>query len=180
MAEANSRCCPVCESPVISTIGPILHPRPSLVAGVELNLGNGEFWLRACRRCGFQFKDPPIDQDRLIECYKRASFDNWEADPDPRRRQFDVLENVAEKHAAGRRILDVGCFNGAVVSYFSGAWKKFGVNPAEAARRVAETRGVQVLGASLDELDRGIDPFDVILAIDVLEHIVDPMPFFQR
>ena len=76
-------CCPVCASPEIRTIGEVLHPRPAFVAGVELDLGDTKYWLRTCRRCGFQFKDPLIDQDRLMACYAKATSHNWDTDPDP-------------------------------------------------------------------------------------------------
>jgi SAM-dependent methyltransferase len=164
----------------MDTIGQILHPRPTLVAGVELDLGDGEYWLRRCRKCGFQFKDPPIDQDRLLKCYESATSDNWEIDPDPWLRQFDMLKSVVKKYAAGSRILDIGCFNGAMLSYFGDSWQAFGIEPSQAAGSLAEKRGVRLLGPSLEHVDPKVDPFDVILAIDVVEHIIDPLPFFQR
>jgi SAM-dependent methyltransferase len=135
--------------------------------------------LCGCRTCGFQFKDPPIDQDRLMACYTSASADNWELDPDPLIRQFDVLESIVEKHAAGRRILDVGCFNGAMLNYLGAGWQKFGIEPSQAAKRIAEKRGVEVLAPSLEEMEGGVS-FDVVVAMDVVEHLVDPLPFFER
>ena len=180
MSESLHRSCPVCKSADIRTIGEILHPRPAFVAGVELELGDEQFWLRECRQCGFQFKDPIINQARLMECYAKASSHNWDIDPDPLWRQFDVLEAVAKRHANGRRVLDIGCFNGAMLTFFDTSWEKFGIEPSRDAVKLAESRGVRVLGASLDEFDRSTGAFDVILAIDVVEHIVEPLPFFQR
>src|SRR4051812_13047714 len=102
--------CPVCELSELETVGPILHPQPAFVAGVELDLGDTEYWLRECRRCGFQFKDPPIPAERLMACYTQAESDNWDTDPDPWQRKFDVLHDVLKKHSTGRRVLEVGCF----------------------------------------------------------------------
>lgn len=180
MDQALRNRCPVCASPDIVTIGQILHSRPAYVAGVEIDLSNDDYWLRGCRQCGFQFKDPPIDPERLMACYAKASSDNWETDPDPLWRQFDLLQDVVQTHATGCRMLDVGCFNGAMLTYFGDHWQKFGIEPSHEAAQLAESRGVQVLGPSIDEFDRQRGPFDVVLAIDVVEHIVDPLPFFQR
>jgi SAM-dependent methyltransferase len=153
---------------------------PAHVAGVEIELGDTEYRLRGCRRCGFQFKDPPIDHDRLMACYAAASSDNWETDPDPQLRQFDLLEGIVREHARGPRMLDIGCFNGAMLNYFGRAWQKFGIEPSQDARRLAERRGVHVLGSRLEDVDHEIAPFDVVLAIDVVEHLVEPLPFFDR
>ena len=180
MNQVVKRPCPVCSVSEVSTVGPILHPRPALVAGVALELGGTEYWLRECRRCGFQFKDPPIPAERLMECYARATSDNWETDPDPHQRQFDVLRGLLETHASGRRVLDVGCFNGALLGYLGDGWQRYGVEPSQAAAELARRRHVEVLAPSLEELGRDTEPFDAIIATDVVEHIVEPMPFFQQ
>jgi SAM-dependent methyltransferase len=174
------RSCPVCESSELETVGPILHPQPAMVAGVLLDLGDTEYRLRECRRCGFQFKDPPIAAERLMACYTQAESGNWGVDPDPWQRKFDVLCDVLEKHSTGRRVLEVGCFNGAFLNYLDGEWQKFGVEPSYQAAQLALTRGVEILAGSLDELGPDVGSFDAILAIDVVEHVVEPLPFFRQ
>src|SRR5262245_43301301 len=104
--------CPVCNSRDLRTIGPILHPCPALVAGIEIDLGDTEYWLRACRKCEFQFKDPTIPEEKLMANYAQANSANWEIDPNPLSRQFDLIRNTLEVSTDGRRVLDVGCFNG--------------------------------------------------------------------
>jgi SAM-dependent methyltransferase len=176
----NSRSCPVCTSTDSVVVGPILHPQPTLAAGIPLDLGDTRFTLRRCRHCGFQFKDPTIDAARLEACYTAADAANWEYAPDPYQRRFDVLLEVVERHAPGRRILDVGCFNGAMLSYFGPSWRRHGIEPSVKAAEVARSRGVDVLAPTLDGLDDSHGQFDVITAIDVVEHIGDPMPFFRQ
>ena len=173
------RPCPVCGADNIETVGPILHPRPALVAGVELDLGDSGYWLRSCGKCDFQFKDPAIDPARLMACYAQASSDKWEIEPDARMRKFDVLCGLLETHAVGRRVLDVGCFNGALLTCLGEDWQKLGVEPSQEAAELARARGVQILAPSVEELGHDIAPFDAVLAIDVVEHIVDPLPFFR-
>jgi SAM-dependent methyltransferase len=157
-----------------------MHPQPTLIAGVAIDLGNTEFMLRGCHSCGFQFKDPPLPASKLLECYAKANSDQWELDPDPRQRKFDLLQRVVEKHSSGGRILDVGCFNGALLNYLSGQWKKFGVEPSQEAAQMARARGIEVLSSSLDELDTNLMPFDAVIVTDVVEHIVEPLPFFRQ
>jgi SAM-dependent methyltransferase len=179
MSQVSNHC-PVCESPDIWTIGPILHPRPALVAGSEIDLRDTTYSLRGCRRCEFQFKDPPIPAEQLMACYAQSDSANWEAAPDPYSRKFDLLRNLIAKHSSGRRVLDIGCFNGAMLAYFGDNWQKFGVEPSGHAARVAESRGVHILAPTLEDVDRNVTPFDAVVAIDVVEHVHDPLAFFRR
>jgi SAM-dependent methyltransferase len=151
-----------------------------LVAGVPLELGDTKFSLRRCLDCGFQFKDPVIDEAKLLACYAAAESDKWGESPDPWQRQFDVLGEVLAESAPGKRVLDIGCFNGAMLENFGNRWDKFGIEPARAAVEIAEQRGVKVLADTLEDLSADVESFDAVLAIDVVEHLVEPLPFFRR
>ena len=59
-------------------------------------------------------------------------------------------------------------------------WNRYGIEPSVKAAEVARNRGVDVLAPTLDGLDDSHGQFDVLTAIDVVEHIVDPMPFFRQ
>src|SRR5688572_6183644 len=132
MTTSEARPCPVCGSTDTVVAGPILHGTPTHVAGVVLDLGDTRFVLRRCPRCEFQFKDPPIDSEKLMACYAAADSAKWELDPDPWQRQFDILGELLAAHARGRRVLDVGCFNGALLAYLGDGWQRFGVEPSRA------------------------------------------------
>lgn len=173
------RACPVCDSPAIDDAGITLHPQPTRVAGVPIDLSGVEFHIRRCRTCSFQFKDPTIAQEVLLECYAKVDTAYYGFNPPPERRRFDQLKAMISRHAAGRRILDVGCFNGAFLRYMGDSWDRFGVEPCTPAAKVAADRGVHIFGDTVESIPAGT-LFDVITAIDVVEHIVAPMPFFNK
>jgi SAM-dependent methyltransferase len=177
--DAGNRPCPVCGSCDVAPAGPILHPVPTLVAGVPIDLTAMEFRLLRCRGCLFAFKDPVIPEERLLDCYRRAQRGHWGEDVDPRARYFDALLDVTTRWAPGRRVLDVGCFNGAMLQYFGDRWERYGVEPGAEAAALAESRGVRILSATLAQAPP--EPaFDAIVAIDVLEHILDPLDFVHQ
>jgi SAM-dependent methyltransferase len=180
MKAEGSRPCPVCGTPGPSDLGRIVHGQPALVAGIPIDLGGREFRLRGCGACGFQYKDPPIPPEDLLRCYRQASVDHWQESPDPRKRRFDTLAELLEKHARGRRILDVGCFNGALLAYLGPGWLRHGIEPSAEAARLAARRGVRIVAPTLEQVPATLEPFDVVLAIDLVEHLVDPMQFFRR
>jgi len=180
MKAEGSRPCPVCGSPGPSDLGPIVHRQPALVAGVPIDLGDRAFRLRGCGSCGFQFKDPPIPSKDLLRCYRQASGDHWQESPHPRKRRFDTLAKLLDKHARGRRIVDVGCFNGALLAYLGPAWERHGIEPSSEAAELAGRRGVRIVAPTLEQVPEALEPFDVVLAIDLVEHLVEPMQFFRR
>jgi len=171
--------CPVCDGQSLVDYGTIYHPQPTCVAGVAIDLTGIDFHLSCCKRCGFQFKSPIIPEEKLLACYAQADDDHWGMAVDPVQRNFDRLAGAVREHAPGKRILDIGCFNGAFLEYLGDDWKRYGVEPCEGAQRVAEQRGVQVLADTLDAIPAD-EKFDVITAFDVIEHIVNPGPFFKR
>lgn len=178
VSPRTPRSCPLCRSDDVVDEGPTLHPYPYQVAGVPIDLGDENYRLAACRSCGFKYKDPKIPSDRLLACYAKASQSHWGEDPDPAVRMFDRWIDVLARHAPGRRILDIGCFNGALLAALGPDWERCGVEPCREAAALAAQRGVRILGERLDDLDPQRQ-FDAIIAIDVVEHIVEPLPFVR-
>jgi SAM-dependent methyltransferase len=169
--------CPACGGIGLRYAGAVYYPPSPKVAGVPIDLPAGECFLKRCEACGFQYKFPPITTSALLDCYAKSDAGHWGIDP--RRRKFDVIKNAVRGRASGRSILDIGCFNGALLEYFGPEWTRFGLEPSGAAAEVAAGRGVQILGKTIEDL-QATARFDVVLAIDVLEHILDPADFFRR
>jgi 2-polyprenyl-3-methyl-5-hydroxy-6-metoxy-1,4-benzoquinol methylase len=80
------------------------------------------------------------------------------------------------------RVLDVGCGAGAVGPGLraAGATRLTGVEVVPAAAALARERYDEVIQAPIEEaLERLSGPFDTILCLDVLEHLVDPEPVLR-
>ena len=91
----------------------------------------------------------------------------------------DVLSLV---RSAPRRVLDLGCGTGATGALlketYPEAWV-LGIEPHQASAREAAGRLDKVLAARLEDVDlaaEGVAPgsIDLVVAADVLEHMVDP------
>jgi 2-polyprenyl-3-methyl-5-hydroxy-6-metoxy-1,4-benzoquinol methylase len=80
------------------------------------------------------------------------------------------------------KLLDVGCGDGEFLGFAKKAgWQCFGIEPDAAAVSVASTRGADIIGSHLDELEGKFDGyFDVITLSHVIEHVHNPVDFCRR
>jgi SAM-dependent methyltransferase len=73
------------------------------------------------------------------------------------------------------RLLDVGCWTGSFVAAAQArGWAASGIEPSAWAVARARTRGIDVHQAQLGDDRRDVDSYRVVVACDVLEHLLDP------
>src|SRR5205085_10732700 len=119
-----------------------------------------------------------ISNEAQMEIYGAAPSEIWGEHVDPERRQYDRIFAQAERLSRGRKILDVGCWTGTMLEFFGADWERFAVEPSAEAAKHAAGRGIVVLGKRLEDLP-GEQQFHVITAIDVVEHVAEPVTFFK-
>lgn len=176
--------CKICDSSKIFSKGKIFHPKPEMVAGNYIDLNNQDFFLIACRNCGFHFKYPDLPINKLKECYSLADKDVWGTHKISNKyrqsRRIDFIEHLIMKNTCGRKILDVGCADGSMLAHFVGNWEKYGVEVGRSSASKASSRDIHVLGEYINEINPTEYKFDVITSFDVVEHLLDPLEFFLQ
>ena len=90
-----------------------------------------------------------------------------------------IGEHVDLGSLRGQRVLDVGCDDGQFVS---SAARQFGICPvgvdvAQLAIQQARSNGVEAYHSPLESAHEALTDFPVITAIDVIEHVPDPVAF---
>jgi len=140
-----------------------------------------ELKLRRCRRCGCLWADDARqDNGILVAAYERVSDYYFESTENDSRyvRFYQGLEQLLKQHVSGRKILDVGCGDGTFLSALSDEWSRCGVEPSHSGARLARERNLEVACATLDGTTKPYE-VDVISALDVIEHVVDPHDFVK-
>jgi SAM-dependent methyltransferase len=140
-----------------------------------------ELKLRRCPQCGCLWaNDARKENGILTEAYERvidSYFDSEENDP-RYLRFYEKLEQLVRRYVSGRTILDVGCGEGVFLSTISDEWSKQGLEPSESGANLARKRNLDVARATLDNPSMQYE-VDLISALDVIEHVVDPHDFVE-
>jgi SAM-dependent methyltransferase len=103
----------------------------------------------------------------------------------PRQTRFDRARDdrvvrLVRRHAPPRRdgsaLLDIGCGYGYLLRRFKGRYRLIGIDLSAIAARETSGRipGALVIAADVQRSLPFDHPFDVVLAINVIEHLTDP------
>ncbi len=181
--------CRQCGSSRLRSHGRI--PSSSLFAGQKLDPPWPGGQLLVCKACHLGQRQPLRSAEDYARLYEAASGWVWTR-ADLRGDQKRVRDWI-EAQSGGGDVLDIGCYDGALLAGLSARWRRHGIEPSAAAAQAAGGRGVEVLARSLEALDRADgaeslrDPlpasarrFRIVCAIDVVEHVPDPSAFLAR
>lgn len=140
-----------------------------------------ELRLERCVQCGSLWaSDARRDAELLLAAYARVPDDYFDDQATNRRVMsfYQILEELLLQHTQGRTILDVGCGTGAFLASLSDAWVKFGVEPSQSGAKLANSRGLDVQCGTLEKC-HAMPNVDVLVALDVIEHLVNPHNFIE-
>lgn len=132
-------------------------------------------FLTKCMNCSFVFSGKKPSYGELAAYYENYSYsDQYYSSPLTRIRYFQILETL-EKYRKNNRILDVGCGNGDfLMAAREKGWDCWGTEFSLAAVNLCKSKGLNVLHGSLEELAGQLPEFDVVVSIEVIEHINNP------
>jgi len=165
--------CQQCNSPKLLQMGKI--PCGRIFAGQTLNppWPGGELYQCLDCKLGFRFPIRPAEEYERI--YSKAPANVWtstELRPD----QLLIKQFIESRLSAGS-VLDVGCYSGDLLDSLSSNFDKFGVEASTSAAEVAGSKGIKIIAQRFGDLHTSKHAFDVICAVDVIEHVTQPAAF---
>lgn len=167
--------CRVCGHGEAESLGQI--PDCGTFAGQQISppIKGGELWL--CRDCGSMFRDPALSSREYMSFYEKLPDTVW-VGYEGERNDFETIYAYLKNHVGGL-ILDVGCYTGNFLEGLPDIFEKYGIEPSDLASKSAASKGIYVIGSSLDELN-SMKVFDVVVSIDVIEHVLDVEKFLSQ
>lgn len=140
--------------------------------------------MRRCSGCGLLFNSPRLDGEGLARLYGGSYyFFNRGIEQEFFRILAMYQRTVAliEHKLLERRALDLGCGRGFFPALLrASGWDAHGVElSGEAADEASRVLGVPVFKGTIEEFaaNRPGEPFPLVTAIDVIEHVPDPAGF---
>ena len=135
-------------------------------------------WLLHCPSCGLFFRWPYVEDADARDAYAALPASLWQYTPGSRR-DWQIAARFVEGRQQCHAVLDIGCFTGGFLSLLPDRVARCGVEPCQAARDVAASRGVELIGCCFDDLRRSDRRFGVVTAFDVVEHVRDPLSLLR-
>ena len=136
-----------------------------------------------CSRCGMVSSIPTLDPEEIVDRYVEV-VDEIYLDEEPARRELFAwfLDQIGAFTVPGRRLLEIGSNVGLFLQVAAErGWEEHGIEPSRWAVDEGTRRfGVRLQQGSVDELDEKPDAADVIVMLDVLEHLNDPLSALRR
>ena len=167
--------CPSCTDSQLDCIGTI--PDAYIFAGDILDkpLPGGKLWR--CKTCHLLFRWPRLSKKELDALYRKG--EKWWHYVPKQRPDGQMLIRFLDENSVSGAILDVGCFAGGFLLSLNDCWEKSGIEPNIPAVEKAKASGIQILGSDWQDLAWIEQRFDVITAMDVIEHLENPFQFLR-
>jgi len=136
-----------------------------------------------CRGCGLVRSLPPIPAEEIVRRYVEVVDEAYLDEEKARRDLFAwVARSIEAYPVRGRRLLEVGSHVGLFLAVAGDAgWQARGIEPSRWAVAVGRDRfGVDLRQGTIEESDEPSRSADVVVMLDVLEHLVDPAAALRR
>jgi 2-polyprenyl-3-methyl-5-hydroxy-6-metoxy-1,4-benzoquinol methylase len=119
------------------------------------------------------------DHEARFEGGERGGYDDYDTQTEP---SLHLVTELLDRFPEGKRellVLDIGCGYGTHLRLAADrGWKCFGIEPSVHARGISQERH----GDRLTVVERAEDllpiRFDLIIMLEVIEHLQDPYPLF--
>ena len=167
----NSINCPGCDSLDVQAIGDIAPSCDFAGRRLEHELEGGR--LCRCHSCQLWFRYPRQSAAELNKLYRSGSEKNWSS-PVAQRTDWRLIRQCLASQKGIKRVLDIGCFDGRLLEYLGKDYHRLGIEIHDEAAQRARGRGVQIVGRDFDNLPALHPPADAVMAVDVIEHCLDP------
>lgn len=130
-----------------------------------------------CGSCG-HFSANLYDHPRFADYYASLSDDYHRCHDTDQSRYRHILRILCRQPVS--RVLDIGCGTGTFLTMLPPEIERFGIEPSAAAADLARAKGVRIV--RYDDLagPELQNTFDVVTAIDVVEHATDLREFRRQ
>ncbi|MCA1834601.1 MAG: bifunctional glycosyltransferase/class I SAM-dependent methyltransferase [Actinomycetota bacterium] len=136
-----------------------------------------------CRRCGLVSSVPTLAPEDIVENYSRVVDEAYLQEELARRELFGwILDAMGDYHTPGRRLIEIGSNMGLFLHVARNrGWQARGIEPSKwAVEQGVERYGVDLKQGTVEDLADEPKSADVVVMLDVLEHLSDPLDALKK
>jgi 2-polyprenyl-3-methyl-5-hydroxy-6-metoxy-1,4-benzoquinol methylase len=179
MSRNSTRVCRGCGSGGCEWLGDL--PDSHQFAGLALPNAIPGGALFRCPDCSLVFRSPTLTPNEYNRLYAEGSAKLWINDGGVLRDDQQLVKSyIEERRPQGAKVLDIGCYTGEFLSSLAFRYEKCGIENCVGAIRHCRERGIRIVAEDLYELSRLEEKFDVVTAMDVIEHTLNPSRFLKH
>jgi 2-polyprenyl-3-methyl-5-hydroxy-6-metoxy-1,4-benzoquinol methylase len=146
----------------------------------------GTFCIRKCKGCGLLYNSPRLDDTEFPELYGKNYYFFNRTDENEFLRIVEIYRrtvSLIHQRIFPKKVLDIGSSKGYLLAALKQlGWSVQGVEISQVASQYATRKlGVPTFTGTVEEFAkvRDTERFPLVLAIDVLEHILYPKRFIE-
>lgn len=167
--------CPDCYSANLKLIGELQDSNEFSGNVLKYYINGGNLYL--CPNCNLKFRFPILEEEEYSNLYDTENI-NWVFDEN--RNDWKILKEFVTGHISEQgKILDFGCNFGDVLFRLPNNIEKYGIEINTKSAEIASKKINTTIWNGFDDLPAHIE-FDLIYAIDVVEHLSSPKSFVLK
>ena len=167
--------CRGCTADLHKFLGQLPHKNKFANVRLAGELASGE--LFECDKCHLLGRYPVLDVKEYNNLYENLNSQVWISDKKRLRKDQLLVKSMIEQREWKRyNILDIGCYTGDLLASLSENFNKYGVEMSKDAGYIASQNGIKIISNNLYDINTNVK-FDLIVAVDVLEHTHSPAEF---
>lgn len=180
--------CPLCKSNKFKIIyKSTLRKKDSDLDIIRENLKNslGDYTKHSqivkCKNCSLIYVNPRENINNFLSEYKNVVDHEYNETEKFRKVLLNNHLKELEKLKKRGDILDIGCFTGIFLELAKNSgWIAYGIEPSTWATKIAQKKGIKIIGKTIETTKLPKSKYDVITLFDVIEHLSDPNSSLQQ
>lgn len=160
----NYNHCPICSSTNLSTLK-----------------GNYSMKLLSCEECSFIFSEKIPLQKELDDFYDLNDDSRSEYFSPVTRMRYETWLSHFEKFKQTKNLLEVGAGNGFFLEIAKeNNWNINGTEVSNQCIEECSKKGIELNKGELENIQYPDNHFDIIVAVELIEHLIDPKSFLKE
>lgn len=177
--------CPVCNANSFKLVFPINHNSSNVLEILKLDTTDTTVNIVECQKCAHVYMNPVIKEELMNRYYSVLNSEFYHSGKEvynENKKEYEDYTSLIQGFKKNGSVLEIGCGNGFLLKTLEAVgYDCYGVEPSPMAFNHAKNQlGLKVENKFLTDSSFYNSKFDIIILIDVVEHITDMQNFMLQ